>query len=227
MGILLEKNITLVVDFDSTVVKTETLEKLADHVLQDDPNKAHILARINDITKKGMEGFLPFSESLSQRLKLFHAHRDDVEHIALQTIGEITDSFSSHRSFISENADRIHIISGGFKEVILSTTRLLGIDDSHVHANRFIYDEDSYVIGADASQHLAQEHGKIRQVQALDLPGEVWVVGDGYTDYAIKKEGAAVKFFAFVEHVFREPVVAHADGVLSSFDDLHVHIHTA
>src|SRR5262249_29524612 len=49
--------------------------------------------------------------------------------------------------------------------------------------------------------------------------GDVYVVGDGYTDFEIKKNGAATKFFAFTENVARDAVIGHADHVVPNFDE--------
>jgi len=53
----------------------------------------------------------------------------------------------------------------------------------------------------------------------LGLAGEIHVIGDGYTDYQIKSEGPAKKFFAFIENIRRNSVCEVADVVLSNIDD--------
>ncbi|HPW63926.1 MAG TPA: phosphoglycerate dehydrogenase, partial [Cyclobacteriaceae bacterium] len=50
-------------------------------------------------------------------------------------------------------------------------------------------------------------------------PGDVYVIGDGYTDYEIKHAGLANKFFAFTENVEREKVLSKADHVAPSLDE--------
>lgn len=66
---------------------------------------------------------------------------------------------------------------------------------------------------------MAQEGGKVSQAKALRLYGEIHVIGDGFTDYQLKAEGLASKFYAFVENVRRENICKLADGILSNFDD--------
>jgi len=51
------------------------------------------------------------------------------------------------------------------------------------------------------------------------LPGDVYVIGDGYTDYEIKHSGLANKFYAFTENVEREKVLAKADHITPSLDE--------
>jgi len=59
-----------IIDFDSTFVKKEGLEVLAEVALEGNPKKMPILAQIKKITAAGMEGRLSFKESLSRRLRL-------------------------------------------------------------------------------------------------------------------------------------------------------------
>lgn len=62
--------------------------------------------------------------------------------------------------------------------------------------------------------------GKIAAVRALNLDGEVVVIGDGFTNYQIKQSGAANKFLAFTENVKRDEVIAVADQTVKSFDEV-------
>ena len=53
----------------------------------------------------------------------------------------------------------------------------------------------------------------------LEIPkGEVHVIGDGYTDYEIKKEGLANYFYLFIENIKRDSVIKSADYLLKSLD---------
>ena len=59
----------LIIDLDSTFVTVESLDELAHIVLKDNPESAQRLETIRAITRAGMEGSIPFDESLSKRLK--------------------------------------------------------------------------------------------------------------------------------------------------------------
>ena len=61
----------LIIDFDSTFVTVESLDELAHIVLKDNPESAQRLEMIKAITRAGMEGSIPFDESLSKRMELF------------------------------------------------------------------------------------------------------------------------------------------------------------
>ena len=65
---------------------------------------------------------------------------------------------------------------------------------------------------------LSKSKGKVNILKDLKLKGKVHVIGDGYTDYEIKKEGLANYFYLFIENIKRESVVKSADYLLKSLD---------
>ncbi len=52
----------------------------------------------------------------------------------------------------------------------------------------------------------------------MKLEGTIHVIGDGYTDFEIKKEGFADKFYLFTENIKRESLSKNADYLLKSLD---------
>ena len=52
----------------------------------------------------------------------------------------------------------------------------------------------------------------------------VYVIGDGYTDYQIKEAGLADKFIAFTENAKRQNVIEKADYVAENFDEFLAYI---
>ena len=67
---------------------------------------------------------------------------------------------------------------------------------------------------------MAKNNGKIEVVKKLGLDGTIVVIGDGYTDYEIKKYGYADIFIAYTEHVNRINVSNLADYKSNSFSDI-------
>ena len=64
---------TYVFDFDSTLTKVEALDILAEITLANNPEKHNIISKIQDITNKGIDGDISFTESLESRIKLLNA----------------------------------------------------------------------------------------------------------------------------------------------------------
>ena len=209
----------LIIDFDSTFVTVESLDELAHIVLKDNPESAQRLETIRTITRAGMEGSIPFDESLSKRLKLLNINQKDIHAANIVLAKKVTPSFKRNKQFLMENAQNILIISGGFYEMIIPIVSEYGILEDQVFANKFVYKGTSRIAHVDSQNIMAQSGGKVAQANALGLAGEIHVIGDGYTDYQIKSEGPAKKFFAFIENIRRNSVCEVADVVLSNIDD--------
>ena len=209
----------LIIDFDSTFVTVESLDELAHIVLKDNPESAQRLETIRAITRAGMEGSIPFDESLSKRLKLLNINQKDIHAATIVLAKKVTPSFKRNKQFLMENAQNILIISGGFYEMIIPIVSEYGILEDQVFANKFVYKGTSRIAHVDSQNIMAQSRGKFAQVNALGLAGEIHVIGDGYTDYQIKSEGPATKFFSFIENIRRNSVCEVADVVLSNIDD--------
>ena len=209
----------LIIDFDSTFVTVESLDELAHIVLKENPESAQRLETIRAITRAGMEGSIPFDESLSKRLKFLNINQKDIHAATIVLAKKVTPSFKRNKQFLMENAQNILIVSGGFYEMIIPIVSEYGILEDQVFANKFVYKGTSRIAHVDSQNIMAQSGEKVAQANALGLAGEIHVIGDGYTDYQIKSEGPAKKFFAFIENIRRNSVCEVADVVLSNIDD--------
>jgi D-3-phosphoglycerate dehydrogenase / 2-oxoglutarate reductase len=213
------ENTFYVIDFDSTFTKVEGLDELAAISLAGQKDHAEVVSQIKRMTDQGMAGELSFQDSLRQRIQILRAHKDHLPLLIEHLSTKISDSFLRNKEFISENADYIYIVSSGFKEFIVPIVTSMGVKEENVYANTFVFDEEGTIIGYDQTNVLSTNGGKVKLLQELNLPGDVFAIGDGYTDYEIKEAGFANKFFAFTENVERERVTAKADHVVPSLDE--------
>ena len=209
----------LIIDFDSTFITKESLDELARFALEKHPEKADRFQQIEALTQAGMAGEITFDKSLSKRIAIIDADRTDVEDVSHQLADAVTPSFSNNLDFIQNHKENIWIISGGFREMIIPVVSSFGFSASHIFANEFIYADTQKIVGVDPNNPMAKASGKVIQVNAMGLQGEIHVIGDGYTDYELKAKGPASLFFAFTENVVRENVYTLADGILNKFDD--------
>lgn len=212
-------NKTLILDFDSTFIQTEALDELAAIALAEHAQGEEIVEQIRQITAAGMEGSIPLSDSLSRRLALLQANKQHINKLIAVLYGKISRSFERNAAFLKEHADRIYIVSSGFKEYIVPVVSRFGIKEDHVFANTFSFDEQGIITGCDRDNPLSQDQGKVKILRSLNLMGDIWVLGDGMTDYEMREAAVAHAFFAFIENISREAVVAKADHVLNSFDE--------
>ena len=209
-----------VIDFDSTFTSVEALDVLAEISLSNDPDKSAILTRIKEITDGGMDGGMSLNASIEERIKLLKAHKDHLPVLVERLKDKVSKSFHRNKVFFDSHPERVYILSNGFKEFIVPIVTDYGVRASNVHANTFRFDEEGNIIGFDQSSLLASNNGKAEQVKALGLKGEIVVIGDGYTDYEIKKAGLAKKFYAFTENVERENVTENADHIAPDLDEI-------
>ncbi|NJL75062.1 MAG: phosphoglycerate dehydrogenase [Saprospiraceae bacterium] len=214
------KETHIIIDFDSTFSKVEGLDVLCEIVLDGSPAKATVLQQIKDITDKGMNGDIDFRTSLQARLQLLKAHRKDIELLAERLKGEISTSFLRNRDYILPYRDIVYIVSNGFKDFIVPVITHYGLRADLVYANEFLYDDDGYVVGFDTDIPLSKSGGKPIVIRDLNLNGDVYVIGDGYNDFEIKKAGYANKFYLFTENVMREKVKSSADHIAPNVDEI-------
>ncbi|MBX2962837.1 MAG: phosphoglycerate dehydrogenase [Cyclobacteriaceae bacterium] len=209
----------IVIDFDSTFTKIEAFDLLAEISLKDHPEAEARKKKIRDITNLGMNGDISFRESLEQRVDLLAPNKNHLLQLAEKLKAQVSESFKRNREFFKKYADNIYVISNGFHMFIDPVVTEFGIKPENILANRFNFDEKGNVIGFDKDNPLSANKGKVEQLKRLNLPGDVYVIGDGYTDYEIKHAGLANKFYAFTENVARENIIDKADHITPSLDE--------
>lgn len=213
------QEIIYVIDFDSTFTKVEGLDELAAIALKGHKDRDKIVGEIKAITDKGMAGEIGFADSLKARVALLPANRTHVSELIEFLMGKISDSFARNEAFLRENAASVYIVSSGFKDFIVPVAMSMGVLEENIYANTFVYDAEGNITGYDGDNLLSQDKGKVKLLQSLDFEGDIYAIGDGYTDYELRESGLANKFFAFTENVSRKKVTDVADEVVASFDE--------
>jgi D-3-phosphoglycerate dehydrogenase / 2-oxoglutarate reductase len=208
-----------IIDFDSTFTQVEALDELARISLKDNPNREAIYKEIEDLTNAAMEGRLSFRESLTQRVKVLQANRDHLKLLVSRLKKLVSSSFSRNRTFFKNHADDVLIVSGGFKEFITPVVLPYHIKKENIYANTFLFDVDGNIVGYDDSNPLSEEGGKVKLLKQLKLEGDIFGIGDGYSDFQLKESGLIQKFYAFTENIARQSILEKADHVTPSFDE--------
>lgn len=209
----------IVIDFDSTFTKVEGLDELALLALEDCEDKEERIAQIQELTNLGMEGKISFPVSLQKRISLLKANRKHLKPLIENLKKQVSDSFLRNKFFLTNYAENILLISSGFKDFIEPIVTDFGIKIENIYANTFLYDDADNIVGYDIKNVLSQEKGKVNLLKSLNLEGDVYVIGDGYTDYEMREAGLANKFFAFTENIERELVIEKADHITPSLEE--------
>lgn len=216
----MSQTIKFIIDFDSTFTQVEALDILGEISLSNDPDREEKLQAIKDITDNGMDGSITFRESLEQRLEILKANKSQISDLISALKKRVSKSFDRNKEFLLENAEDIYIISNGFKDFIIPIVADFGILKENVFANEFVYDEHGNIVDFNRENPLSKNNGKAETIRRVNLEGDIYVIGDGYTDYEIKASGLANKFYAFTENVSRARVMKEADHIAPSLDEI-------
>ena len=69
----------LIFDFDSTIIKIETIDLISSISLNLHPQKNDIVNNIQKITNQAMEGKMSFDKALNMRVKMIRANKDHIK----------------------------------------------------------------------------------------------------------------------------------------------------
>ena len=212
-------NRKFVFDFDSTLTSVEGLDLLADISLKNNSDKEKITKQIQEITDLGIDGDISFPESLNRRITLLEANKFQLTELIDILKNKLSCSVEANKEFFNKYQNQIYVISCGFKEFIDPVVASLGIASDRVFANTFRFGGDGSIIGFDEANPLSMHNGKVACLKSSGIKGEIQIIGDGYSDFVMRKEGAAQKFFAYTENVSRKKATDNADYVVASLDE--------
>ena len=205
----------LIIDFDSTFIQDETLDEIANLVADDNQKK-----EIKNITNQAMEGKIDFGQALRKRVEMLKIHKNDIDNIIKILEKRISLSFVKNKNKLRSISERIYIVSGGFKEIIIPIVSDYGISKSNVYANEFIYDDKDYITGINAKSPMSFSDGKIRALKEINFTTDTFVIGDGSTDLEMKNVNGIRAFICFTENIVRKSVSEKADYVASNLDEV-------
>lgn len=203
---------SVILDVDSTLAGIEGIDVLA---MRAGPEAA---ARIARLTERAMSGELALEHVYGERLAAIRPSRDAVAELAKAYEAAVAPGAARAIAALRARGVSLALVSGGLREAILPLARELGFAREAVRAVSVRFAPDGSYAGYDARSPLATQQGKVEEARALALPRPVLAVGDGATDLAMRP--AVDAFAAFVGFARRETVVAEADYVVTTFDEL-------
>ncbi len=216
----MDSKFSLIIDFDSTIISLETLELLGSISLEGNEQKDNIIKQVSHYTDLAMNGDITFQESLNLRLKLLQIHNNHINKIIKELKCFIDQSFLQNIDFFKENLNNTYVVSGGFKSIINSTLLNSTNLNWNIFANEFEFNNKGYITGVNQDTPLAFSKGKVELVKKLNLNNDVIVIGDGYTDYEVKKYGLAKYFLAYTAYAERKNVIKEADQTCKNFNQV-------
>lgn len=203
---------SVVLDVDSTLAGVEGIDWLAS--LRGPAAEA----RSAELTDKAMQGLIPLEEIYGQRLEAVRPTRSEIEALSRVYVQRMAPMARETVAYLRDEGVHLTIASGGFEQAILPLAAELGLEADQVHAVRLYFDDEGEYTGFDEGSLLSRQYGKRDTVAGLGLTSPVLAVGDGITDSEIAEVADA--FAVFTGFIRREAVIARADHVLESFDQL-------
>ena len=212
-------NFSLILDFDSTIINTESIDCLSKIVLNKTDNDIQILKKINKITNEGMNGEISFENSLNKRLSLLKINKNHIKELSLEVSKNFDDTFIDNLVFFESIIDNVYIVSSGFKEVIEFAFKSISNKSWNIFANDLDY-RNNHFVTINKSNPLSKNLGKVKLIKSMNLSGNVIVVGDGYTDYEIRRHNQANIFLCYIRNINRKKVSKYADILCYDFNQV-------
>ena len=197
----------LLADMDSTMIRQECIDELAD--------VAGVGAEVAAITARAMNGELDFEGALKARLALLKGLDAGV---VGQVLAERISFMPGGRALVATmkaNGGYAALVSGGFTAFTGPVAEALGFDE---HRANLLLVKDGRLAGAAAEPILGRE-AKVRALEEITArlgisEAEVMAVGDGANDLGmLKRAGAGVALHA-------KPVVAAEVEIRINHGDL-------
>jgi len=201
---------SVVFDCDSTLSAVEGIDELA----------GGARAQIEALTDAAMRGEVPLQDVYGRRLELARPSRERVAALGRRYVEALVPGARDAVRALCAGGVQVRVVSGGLLPAVLVLTRELGLSDDDVAAVAIHFGDEGAYAGYEADSPLTRSDGKATVLRTWlpGLPGPVLMVGDGITD--LEARPPADMFAAFTGVVARERVVAAADFVAATMDDI-------
>ncbi len=181
----------LICDMDSTIIKEESLDEIAE--------EAGVGSKVKNITKKAMNGELQFEDALLERIKLLKNYPLD-NIFTLNTMIQINDGAKELVEKMKSKSCITVLISGGFSPSVSFIAKKIGFD--YYHCNNFLYKKNNerIVLNGYIQNPILDKKSKLEitknYLKKFNLTlNDVISVGDGANDVdLIKNSGIGVSY---------------------------------
>ena len=96
-----------------------------------------------------------------------------------------------------------------------------GFKKENIFANELIV-KNNKVVGVNTNNPLSKNKGKVSVLKKyININNKTSIIlGDGYTDYELKKYNEAKYFIQFIENINRKSLNKHADIIAANFNEV-------
>ncbi len=190
-------------DFDSTLVRVETLDQLAS-----DPVKR---AEVEALTNASMNGDLSFAEVFPKKMAILAPSIGDLEALAQRCMDEwLVAGVREAIERIQANGGEVWMITANFHPLVDPVAEHLGIPSERVLANTICFDEEGNYLRCEASVLMGDGGKAVAMRPWVRNREEAVMIGDSVSDLACASE---VGLFVGFGGVVVRPAVQHAASV--------------
>lgn len=201
-------------DVDSTVIKEEGIDELADFCGKG--------SEVSRVTKEAMGGSMTFQDALRIRLNIIRPSQSQVEEFKKLRPSVLTDGVKQFIGYLKAEGKQVYLISGGFDSLIEPVATELNIPMSNVYANKLLFSENGDYADFDTTKPTSRSGGKSEAVAIVkrqnDASSVITMIGDGATD--LEAVPPADYFIGFGGNVVRTEVFNRAKYYVTDFDQL-------
>ena len=208
-----------VFDFDSTILKEESLDELLKLWLDGDEYK---IIEIEKITNMWMNWEIDMRDSLLNRFSLAKVSLNKLNEYKNSIINQITDWIENIVKNIKESWDEVYIVSWWFLDLIVPVAKALNIAENKCFWNTFVFDDDWSIIWFDDSNPLSKSDWKcfvVGEIKKKYPEWQIFMIWDWYTDLVVFEKWYADKFIWFWINKIREKVLSKSEIYIYNIDD--------
>lgn len=221
---------TIIFDFDSTIIRVESLDEIIRIALEDggfsDGQRTSVMTEIERITNLGMAGEIDLSESIARRLASASVHQKHVRMFCerLSSGDLFVPGMPELIRALLKDGQQVMVISGGLLGCLNAVAPLLTLLPQHLYANTYTVDDRGIVMNVDHTNPLSTTSGKSVLIKQLKekgiIAGRSIIVGDGMSDFRPFEQGSVDAFIGFGGVVKREEVAKRAPKFVENVVDL-------
>lgn len=168
----------IIFDLDSTLVKLEGLDWLAERAGKGD--------KLRPLTVKSMNGKLDFHKAMIVKMLAISPSYQDLVELGRKYCESLVEDVRGVIDALHYLGKQVWLLTGNFQPAVGILGKFLGISDKRIICNKIIFDKNGNYIGFNDKSPLAYNGGKARMIKEM-FGGRrgrkrIVFVGDGLTD---------------------------------------------
>ncbi len=207
-----------VIDFDSTFVDGESINMMIDLALKNYIRKKDVYSKLAVLSDLCMKSEISFKDNFKMKLEIVKQALKE-EHL-LKVAAILKEKVSPDIVKILDKAKELNkkviVVSNSFKIIMKDIMKKYGIEI--YFANKHETDKDSFIVGFDETNPMANDNGKenvikfLKNMNIIQPDEKIIMIGDGMSDLFVYKNHASDYFLNFAINKNRKLKKHRVDG---------------